>query len=71
MSRTVTPQSTQPSTSQVNSTAVPKEKIAKLAYEKWCMRGQPHGSDMKDWLDAEAELRMQQSKQASNQQMRR
>jgi len=71
MSRTVTPQSTQPPSSQVNSTTVSREKIAKLAYEKWCMRGQPHGSDMKDWLDAEAELRVQQGKQTSNQQMRR
>jgi len=33
-----------------------QEKIARLAYDKWCERGCPHGSDMQDWLDAEKEL---------------
>jgi len=71
MSRTVTPRSAQPTTNQVNQTTVPTEKIAKLAYEKWCMRGQPHGSDVRDWLEAEAELRGLQPKQTANQQLRR
>jgi hypothetical protein len=35
---------------------VTQEKIAKLAYEKWCSRGMPHGSSMHDWLEAEKEL---------------
>ena len=41
---------------------VPHEKIAMRAYDKWCKRGQPKGSDKQDWLEAEAELRMEMSK---------
>ncbi|HVS39756.1 MAG TPA: DUF2934 domain-containing protein [Gemmataceae bacterium] len=37
--------------------SVPQEKIAKRAYEKWLKRGCGHGSDMQDWIEAEAELR--------------
>jgi hypothetical protein len=36
---------------------IPHEKIAMRAYEKWCKRGRPHGTDKQDWLEAEAELR--------------
>jgi hypothetical protein len=36
---------------------IPHDKIAMRAYEKWCKRGQPHGSDKQDWLEAEVELR--------------
>jgi hypothetical protein len=36
---------------------IPHEKIAMRAYEKWVKRGRPHGSDMQDWIEAEAELR--------------
>ena len=36
---------------------IPHEKIAQRAYEKWMKRGCPHGSDVQDWVDAEAELR--------------
>jgi hypothetical protein len=71
MSRTATPHTTQPMTNQTPQSKVPPEKIAKRAYEKWCMRGQPHGTDMKDWLDAEAELKMEQAKQVVNQPTRR
>lgn len=39
-----------------------QEKIARLAYDKWCQRGCPHGSDMQDWLDAEKELSAQSRK---------
>jgi hypothetical protein len=29
------------------------------AYEKWVKRGSSHGSDVRDWLEAEAELRVE------------
>jgi hypothetical protein len=54
MSRTVTPPQPPP---VVPSIKVPLDKIAMRAYEKWCKRGQHHGSDVQDWLEAEAELR--------------
>jgi hypothetical protein len=53
MSRTVTPPAAQPAT----PTKVSHERIAMRAYEKWVKRGCPHGSDQKDWLEAEAELK--------------
>ena len=52
MSRVSTP--TAPTTP---SAKVPHEKIAMRAFEKWCKRGRPHGTDRQDWLEAEAELR--------------
>ena len=55
MSRVATPPQTQPSTA--NTVKVPHEKIAMRAYEKWCKRGRPQGTDKQDWLDAERELR--------------
>ena len=36
---------------------VPHDKIAMRAYEKWCQRGRPCGTEKQDWLEAEAELR--------------
>jgi hypothetical protein len=54
MSRTVTPPVAQPTGHQVK---VPQEKIAMRAYEKWLKQGQPHGRDVQNWLEAEAELR--------------
>jgi hypothetical protein len=36
---------------------IPHEKIAMRAFEKWCKRGRPHGTDKQDWIDAEKELR--------------
>jgi hypothetical protein len=27
------------------------------AYEKWVKRGRPHGHDVQDWVEAEAELK--------------
>jgi hypothetical protein len=44
---------------------VPHEKIAMRAYEKWCKRGKPKGSDKQDWLEAEAEIRMEMSRTSS------
>jgi Protein of unknown function (DUF2934) len=37
--------------------AIPHEKIAMRAYDKWCKRGCPPGTDKQDWAEAEAELR--------------
>jgi hypothetical protein len=68
MSRTVTPSATQPT---ANAVKVPPEKIAARAYEKWCKRGQPHGSATKDWLEAEAELRTEYARQTGTQGTRR
>lgn len=36
--------------------AIPIERIAKLAYEKWLKGGCKHGCDQQAWLEAEAEL---------------
>jgi hypothetical protein len=36
---------------------IPHEKIAMRAYDKWCKRGCPMGTDKLDWSEAEAELR--------------
>ena len=54
MSRVSAPHSTQSGTKMVQ---IPHEKIAMRAYEKWCKRGCLHGSDLKDWVEAESELR--------------
>jgi hypothetical protein len=54
MSRVATPPSAQPATPQFK---VPHEKIAMRAYEKWVKRGQPQGTHLQDWYEAEAELR--------------
>ena len=59
MSRVVTPSTTSPG---ANATMVPTDKIAMRAYEKWCKRGRPPGSDKQDWYEAEAELRAEYSK---------
>lgn len=59
MSRIGTPPTT---TTGTNSVQVPQEKIAQRAYEKWCKRGKTHGGDQQDWLEAEAELRAEQTR---------
>jgi hypothetical protein len=59
MSRVVTPPPVQPAAPPHR---VPHEKIAMRAYEKWVRRGHTHGSDVRDWLEAEAELRVEQSR---------
>jgi hypothetical protein len=48
-----------------SSAKVPHDKIAMRAYEKWCKRGRPHGTDKQDWLEAEAELRAEMSRTGS------
>ena len=57
MSRVVTTPSTPHTHVQV-----PYEKIAKRAYERWCQRGRPHGTDKQDWYEAEAELRAEHAR---------
>lgn len=52
MANRTTPQQGTGSSTQ----AIPHEKIAQRAYEKWCKRGCPQGSDQQDWHEAEAEL---------------
>jgi hypothetical protein len=44
---------------------IPHDKIAMRAYDKWCQRGCPPGTDLKDWLEAEAELRSEHMRMSS------
>jgi hypothetical protein len=51
------------STSQpVTKCNVPHDKIAMRAYEKWCQRGRPQGTNEQDWLEAERELQAEATK---------
>ena len=52
---------------QHSTTNVPREKIAMRAYEKWCKRGRPHGTDKQDWVDAENELKAELSRNSGTQ----
>lgn len=61
MSRIVTPP-VSPTTPPV---AVPQEKIAQRAYEKWLKRGCIHGNDRQDWLEAELELKAEFNRPAA------
>ena len=36
---------------------IPHDKIASRAYEIWVRKGKPHGQDLQNWTEAEAELR--------------
>jgi hypothetical protein len=58
MSRVVTPGVGQPNT----PIKLPHDKVAMRAYEKWCKRGRPQGTDMQDWLEAERELQAEYSR---------
>jgi hypothetical protein len=58
MSRVVTPSTT----TGANPMAIPYEKISMRAYEKWCKRGCPQGTDKQDWFEAELELRSEYNK---------
>lgn len=42
---------------------IPPEKIAALAYEIWVEKGRPPGTELQNWLEAEAELRIQLAQQ--------
>jgi len=59
MSRVSAPPTTSPTTQSVK---IPHEKIAMRAYEKWCQRGRPQGTELQDWMEAEAELRVEYSR---------
>ncbi len=48
--------------SQASSPVPPHERIAARAYERWCRRGCTHGHDLQDWLEAEAEVRNEQTR---------
>src|SRR5262249_49766020 len=62
MSKVVAP----PLASPAHATpSVSHDRIALRAYEKWCLRGYPPGTDLKDWLEAEAELRKETMKHTS------
>jgi hypothetical protein len=54
MSRVVTPPTAKPAPPPLK---IPHDKIAMRAYEKWVKRGHKPGSQLQDWLEAEAELR--------------
>jgi hypothetical protein len=60
MSRVVTPPLAQPVNTP--SPTIPQEKIAQRAYEIWLKRGQPQGTEMTDWLQAENELKNEMSR---------
>jgi hypothetical protein len=63
MSRVATPRGAQPtSTPPPVTMQIPHEKIAMRAYEKWVKRGRPHGTDLQDWVEAEAELRAEMAR---------
>jgi len=62
MSRVANPP-TAPTNTQVK---VPHEKIAMRAYDKWCKRGKPQGTDKQDWIEAETELRTEMMRTAGS-----
>ena len=71
MSRVTTPPVARPAMSGGTPTmtppapttaAVPREKIAMRAYEKWLKGGCPHGCDQQHWLEAESELKSELSR---------
>ncbi len=56
-SRTTTSTPPMPTASTACGAApVTQDKIAMRAYEKWCQRGRPHGTEHQDWFEAEQEL---------------
>ena len=65
MSRVATPQKSQQSQPSSQATLT-HDAIAQRAYEKWMKRGQPHGSAVMDWLEAEKELRAENTRQQSS-----
>ena len=66
MSRVATPPLAKPVTTTSpppSGGTVPREKIAMRAYEKWLKSGCQHGCDRQHWLEAEAELKAEMSRQ--------
>jgi hypothetical protein len=68
---TSTPTAPAASNTTMNSTMVPHDKIAMRAYDKWCKRGCPAGTDKQDWLEAEAELRAEMNRMGTGTTTRR
>jgi hypothetical protein len=68
MARVVTPPMPTTTTTTTKQTtppvAVPPDKIAKRAFEKWIKRGCQHGNDQRDWFEAEAELKAEAGRTA-------
>ena len=58
----MTPQATPSQTPVSKTPMVPHEKIAMRAYDRWCQRGCPEGTDQQNWLEAEAELKTEMAK---------
>ena len=52
----------QPQAGAATQTSLPQDKIAMLAYQKWLKGGCKHGNVKKDWMDAEAELKLEMMK---------
>jgi hypothetical protein len=46
-----------PAPAAVPSVHIPHDKIEARAYEIWVRKGKPHGQDLQNWAEAEAELR--------------
>ncbi len=44
--------------------AIPREKIAMRAYEKWLKTGCQHGCDQQHWIEAETELKAEMTRSA-------
>jgi hypothetical protein len=63
MSRTT---SSQPKPTSAHSSSIPHEKIALRAYEKWVKRGRPAGTDLQDWIEAEAELKAEMGRSTTS-----
>jgi hypothetical protein len=68
MSRVVSPSPVQPATS---TAPIPREKIAMRAYEKWIKKGRPDGTDVQDWVEAEAELKAEHARTSGSHSARR
>jgi hypothetical protein len=61
--RTTAPSTPAPAATKPDADgALCHEKVAMRAYEKWCKRGRPCGTEMQDWLEAESELRAEMAK---------
>jgi hypothetical protein len=65
MSRVAAPPQTQPTGTQTPPVRIPHEKIAMRAYEKWCQKGRKDGTQLQDWLEAEAELKTEFARTAT------
>ena len=59
--------SVSPQQQQNTTMGIAREKIAMRAYEKWCKRGRPHGTDKQDWVDAENELKAELGRNSGTQ----